>query len=212
MNFSVEEYIYKPLKKDYPKVISAVHYLIDQELFKKSAGSIEFTPEGWNWLHGKQKNMQKHSENDSVGRETEDFNVLSIPPGSTEKIKELLGEINKLPNSSTVDKYKNLIAHQLRTILALSLKHYWEKNKKILSRKVKDSLHELIKYTRDKALEENLPSARNISDILRDIRTNLTKELADDVVHCDYKSAKKDEVEKFIKYIEHLLSAIYRNK
>lgn len=169
----------------------------------RDSGDVKITAKGHEWIKDKNYN------NNLSKKEFENFNFFSISPKFSPKIKELLDEINYLP--SDLDKYKNLIAHQLRTVLALSLLNYWERHNKKLKLKTINSLHKLIEHTRNNALSEGLPRARKISDILRKIKTNLTKELADDVVHCDYKTAKLEEVRDFCKYIEHLLSQVYRN-
>lgn len=210
MNFSCEEYIYKPLIKDYSDVHSATRLLLDELYFMESSnmGNIEFTPEGWEWLHNQNEPIVKikNIKNNFI----EPYNYFNTPRSisCSDKIKKLLDEINNLPKNQ-IKKYQNLIALQLRTVLHLVLIDYWAVNKKQLQKNNKNSLHEIIKHTINCSLSEKLSGATKIIEILNEIKNSKIKELIDDVVHCDFTLLTLEEVGYFQTRIKHLLSLVY---
>lgn len=144
-----------------------------------------------------------------IAKQKNNYEIFNIPDNGSYKIKKLLEEINSLPISQT-EKYSNLIAHQLRTILSLILLEYWQKvNKKTLPQRKKESLQKLIQHTIANAVPEKLKQARFITKELNEMKASKIKELVDDVVHCNYSLTNKKNVDEFCSNIKHLLSLIY---
>ncbi len=164
----------------------------------------------FNELYLKYKNLINENKLTNEKKvELKIFNKFNIPKNSSNKIKKLLEEINSLP-VVCIEEYSNLISHQLRTILSLIVIEYWESiNKKILPQNEKNSLKRLIVYTISNARNENLKNARQIEQELDEIKGSKIKDLADDVVHCNYTLVNEKDIDKFINHIRHLLSLLY---
>jgi hypothetical protein len=167
--------------------------------FKKALNYYQRKVNNNTKLDDKHKNVKLH---------TKELSFFDIPINTTKKIKILLGEINKLADNAFVI-HSNLIANQLRAILALTLVHYWAINKKAIVDGNIDGLKAIISYTINKSRTEKLKKANDITNELEDLRKSKVKELADDVAHCDYSTVGGDITEDFAKRLKHLLSLIY---
>jgi hypothetical protein len=136
------------------------------------------------------------------------FDFFDIPGHlENKKIETLIHEINSLP-SGAFEKYPNLLAHQLRTLLALIL-IYWLESESIVVEEKNRDLKKLIKFAISKKYNFKENSKRKVIEILGDFESKGLKELADDIIHCDYSLAKPELVGPFANYIKNILSKIF---
>jgi len=167
---------------------------------RQEGGDVMLTLDGYDWAIGNDSSEQDKKE--PLTTPTQKFGYFNIPKKASEKVQALLSEINQLPPSA-IQEYPNLLSHQLRTIFALALLSYWDGKSTPLPKKKQKSLSDLIQYTINNAQEKKVARALN------DIKKDKTKDLADDVVHCDYTRANEDVVSLFCRQIKNLLSLVY---
>jgi hypothetical protein len=137
-------------------------------------------------------------EVDNVSRLVKWFS--EIP--ENEKIDTLINEINNLEEK---EKFPNLIAHQFRTILRLSLIYWWEeKNKQPLTSNQKDYLGNLIQYTIKTAPSINKNTGAKIAIQLAEI--NKYKTLTDRLIHDQKTTVADPELNGYMTCLKIILS------
>lgn len=133
------------------------------------------------------------------------LNFIDKPNKSTDKIKKLVDEINDLPKENTFIYYTNLLAHQLRTILYLTLSHYCELKK--IGPIQSDGLSYLINYIESNPIKNDAYNKKIIQE-LGEVKRYKT--LTDNVIHDKYTLVNDREVENYITHLKNILSNIYR--
>jgi hypothetical protein len=157
---------------------------------------------GYEWAENNQSPAETNEEHDS------EYQYFIIPPEASEKIKKLINEINVLPKKH-ISSFYNLIAHQIRTIFALSLIEYWKNNGKELLPENKKGLKKIITYTINHAVSAKLNESVKLVELLKETKESRIKDLCDDVVHCSYSLIGIDDLKPFLANIKNLLSLIY---
>ncbi|MBU0964104.1 hypothetical protein KKC06_03635 [Patescibacteria group bacterium] len=150
-----------------------------------------------NAVHGVKRSDLK-VEIDNVPRSVKYFS--EIP--ENEKIDTLINEVNNVLDK---EKFPNLIAHQFRTILRLSLIFWWEDRKKqALTENQKNYLDNLIKHTINNATSVDKKSGSKIAKQL--IEINKYKTLTDRLIH-DQKTIVADlELNGYMTILKNILS------
>lgn len=200
-----EKHLYKPLQSHgYPE--NHVNYILrdlgpngEQYLDKYADGSsLQLTPKGKAWVFDMGNNQQK---NNNMGQ----INFFTIPPLASDKLKLLLKEINELP---AIGPYSNLIAHQLRTILALILRHTCKDTLKVPIPPDDKGLKFLLNYTIAECVKQK---NNHLSTELAELKNSKYKEIIDDIIHDDHTTVNEIITEKMATHIKHILSLAYRN-
>lgn len=191
------------------QILGALRYFVDKGYIEPYNGNhddlenIKITGKGEEWLNTDENYKIKEG---SGNKETtlNFFDEIEPSNKTREKINKLINEINALPKEDFFNRYGNLIGHQLRTILSLTLYEYWTNIKKIaLDKNTAGHLDELIKYTNNNSTDNG------VKKNLKDINNKKIKEFLDHIVHSSYVLAKQDVIDAMMRDVRLLLSETF---
>ena len=195
----VEKELYEQLK-DYGRE-SDINYTL-RDLGQK--GYFKLLPDGMLELNfsGKDWAMNNIVDSEIKNSGFKKLNRFDVPPNCSNKLKKLLNEINDLPADNWED-YKNLIAHQIRTVLTLGLLHFHENilNNKPDNENLKNLIIETIKL--------KVKKYERICNAVKELREARYKDLADDIIHCNYSLIDEKNCDGFMNCVKNILSLIY---